>query len=239
MAYSRKLKKLYPKTGPNPAVSYAVVVCLILGSGIMFFAKNYKQILGLNGVRADLSAFVLSVDERSHPLETDFSTVNYRYILTSTEVSKLYSEAQSLFQQGKDNAVQVNINKILNSNASTSIKYKAKLLLEYLEEPTFDNFSNTFSYEDLKKDPYLYQDCWIILSGRISNVNNTELFYLCDLLVGYENMKKLDGIVPLQIEQPISIDSTQPMKVLGKITLKDGILMLDVKSVYQPLQENL
>ena len=52
-------------------------------------------------------------------------------------------------------------------------------------------------------------------------------------------MKKLDGIVPLQIEQPISIDSTQPMKVLGKITLKDGILMLDVKSVYQPLQENL
>jgi tetratricopeptide (TPR) repeat protein len=239
MAYSRKLKKLYPKTGLNPAIPYVVAIFLVLGIGFTLFAKNYKEILGLNGVRADLSAFVLSVDERAHPLETDFSTVNYRYILTSTEVSKLYSEAQTLFQQGKDNAVQVNINRILNSNASTAIKYKAKLLLDYLEEPTFDNFSNTFSYEDLKKDPYLYQDCWIILSGRISNVDNTELFYLCDLLVGYENMKKLDGIVPLQIKQPISINSTQPIKVLGKVSLKDGILMLDVKSVYQPLQENL
>ena len=219
-----------------PGIS--IFALILVGCGV-FFGLNYKSILGLNGTRADLSAFVLSVDERSHPLETDLSSTNYRYILSSTEVAKLYSEAQTLFQQGKDNAVQININKLLSSNASTAIKYKANLLLEYLDEPTFEDFSNSFTYDDIKLDPYLYQNCWMILSGRISNVNITENVYFCDLLVGYENMKKLEGIVPVEIKQPITIDPTQPIKVLGKILMKNGKLSLEVKSVYQPLQENM
>ncbi|MBO5400974.1 MAG: hypothetical protein J6A14_03970 [Spirochaetaceae bacterium] len=236
--FSKNIMKFFPSTGLHPLVPvFSIIVVCVLVFGV-FFATNYKRILGLNGTRADLSAFVLSVDEKSHPLEMDLSTTNYRYILSSTEVAKLYGEAQTLFQQGKDNAVQININKLLNSNASTAIKYKANLLLEYLEEPSFDNFSNTFSYEDLKQDPYLYQNCWIILSGRISNVNITENVYFCDLLVGYEDMKKLDGIVPMEISQPITIDATQGIKVLGKIVLRDGKVALEVKSIYQPLQKN-
>ena len=239
MAYSGKLKRFYPSTGMHPLVPMVSCLLICFCVGGIYFATNYQKLLGLNGVRADLSAFVLSVDEKSHPLETDLATSNYRYILTSSEVASLYSEAQTLFQKGKDNQVQINLNRILNSNASTAIKYKANMLIEYLEEPTFDNFSNTFSYEDLKQDIYLYQNCWIILSGRISNVNITENYYFCDLLVGYEDMKKLEGIVPIQIKQPITIDSTQGIKVLGKISLKNGKLAIDVKSVYQPLQENL
>ena len=237
--YSGKAKRFFPRTGLHPAVPGISIFALILVGCGVFFGLNYKSILGLNGTRADLSAFVLSVDERSHPLETDLSSTNYRYILSSTEVAKLYSEAQTLFRQGKDNAVQININKLLSSNASTAIKYKANLLLEYLDEPTFEDFSNSFTYDDIKLDPYLYQNCWMILSGRISNVNITENVYFCDLLVGYENMKKLEGIVPVEIKQPITIDPTQPIKVLGKILMKNGKLSLEVKSVYQPLQENM
>ena len=238
LTYSGKIKKFFPSTGLHPLVPVvSVVLVFLVGCGV-FFATNYKKILGLNGTRADLSAFVLSVDEKSHPLETDLSTTNYRYILSSTEVAKLYSEAQTLFQQGKDNDVQIRINKLLNSNASTAIKYKANLLLDYLEEPSFEKFSNTFSYEDLKLDSYLYQNCWIILSGRISNVNITENVYFCDLLVGYEDMKKLEGILPIEIKQPISIDATQSIKVLGKVVMRNGKVALEVKSVYQPLREN-
>ena len=87
-------------------------------------------------------------------------------------------------------------------------------------------------------DPYLYQNCWIILSGRISNVSITENIYFCDLLVGYEDMKKLEGIVPIEIKQPIQVDATQAIKVLGKVVLRNGKLALEVKSIYQPLQEN-
>lgn len=239
LAFSGKLKKFFPSTGLHPLIPVFACLVLVIFAGSLYFSFNYKRILGLNGVRADLSAFVLSADEKSHPLETDLATSNYRYILTSTEVANLYSESQTLFQQGKDNQVQVNLNKILNSNASTAIKYKANLLMEYLEEPSFEDFKNTFSYEDLKQDPYLYQNCWIILSGRISNVNITENYYFCDLLVGYEDMKKLEGIIPLEIKQPISIDSTQGIQVLGKVIIKNGKLALEVKSIYQPLQENL
>lgn len=235
LAYSGKLKKFFPSTGLHPLVPVFSCICVVFFIGFFYFITNYQKIFGLNGVRADLSSFVLSVDEKSNALETDLSTSNYRYIFSSSEVTKLYADSQTFFQQGKDNDVQINLNKILNSNASTAIKYKANLLLEYLEEPTFENFKNSFSYEDLKNDVYLYQNCWIILTGRISNAKITENSYFCDLLVGYEDMKKLEGIVPIEIKQPISIDATKSIEVLGKVAIKNGKLALDVKSVYQPL----
>lgn len=239
LRYKGKLKRFLPSTGLHPNVPILVLFSLVIVFFGVIFALNYKSILGLNGVRADLSNLALSVEEKSHPLEVDLSTTNFRYILTSAEVSKLYSQAQVLFQQGKDNEVQIKLNQILNSNASTAIKYKANLLLEYLEEPTFEDFTNSFTYGELIQDIYLYQNCWIILSGRISNVRITESVYFGDLLVGYEDMKKLEGTIPIEIMQPITIDSSQAIKVLGKVVLRNGKLTLEVKSVYQPLKENL
>ena len=59
----------------------------------------------------------------------------------------------------------------------------------------------------------------------------------CDLLVGYENMKTVEGIVPLTFDPaPVpSIDGERAVQVLAQITLDSGRISLKGKSVYQPL----
>ena len=236
---SGKLKSLYPSFGVNPAVfSFSAVTCVFLVCALLF-SRNYKRIFGLNGTRADLSAFVLSVGEKSHPLETDIERFSYRYLLTSGEVEEAYKNAQKYFQQSRDNAAQVEINRLLNSNASASIKYKAKMLMDYLEQPGFDDIKDKYSYSDIAADPFLYTDCWVVWSGRITNAVETEEFLDCDLLVGYEKMDRIDGIVPLRLTQPCVIENGKPLKVLGKITIRNDRLALDGKAVYQPVSGDL
>lgn len=232
-----KINKFFPKTGIHPFIVPACIICLILAFCGTYFALNYSKILGLNGTRADLTELFLSSDEKISPLETNLS--NCRYILNSSDVPKIYAEAQSLFQQSKDNEALVKINTLLNSNASISIKHKSNQLKEYISgsEPDFANFKNDFSVNEIQEDIYLYKDCWVLWSGRVANEEITPTFYFAELLVGYEDMKKLDAKVPIQILQPITINSSLPIQVLARVIIKDGNLALDVKSVHQPLQK--
>ena len=85
------------------------------------------------------------------------------------------------------------------------------------------------------KDLSLYQDCYVIWTGRVTNVNSNEKYFNADLLVGYEDMKKIDGIAHLRISSEISVNPEKPLKVLGKISIEDGSLILLGKAIYQPL----
>ncbi|MFI3257342.1 MAG: hypothetical protein R3Y36_03470, partial [Spirochaetales bacterium] len=143
--------------------------------------------------------------------------------------------AQKYFQSYRDNAARVEINRILNSNASTSIRQKARLLAEYLEEPTFDTAIEHYTYEQIQNDPFLYLDCWVIWGGRVTNVQQTPTEYRCDFLIGYDTLQKIDGIVSLVLQEPVSIDTTQPLQVLAQISVENGRVLLRGKSIYQPI----
>ena len=76
--------------------------------------------------------------------------------------------------------------------------------MSYLEIPTFDTLKDNFSYSEVSKEPMLYLDCWVSWDGRISNSNvNADGSYTCQLLVGYETMKNVDGIVTSLIPVPL------------------------------------
>ena len=55
-------------------------------------------------------------------------------------------------------------------------------------------------------------------------------------LVGYDTMKKMEGIVPLVLKQPVVIDTALPVSVLARIGIENGRLVLKGKSVYQPVR---
>ena len=131
---------------------------------------------------------------------------------------------------------QREINRILNSNASLAVKRKASLLMSYLEPPSFDTIKDVPEYPDVEKEPALYLDCWVSWSGRISNVVQTENSFRCDLLVGYETMQKVEGIVPLEFSVPPKIENDKPVTVLAKIASENGKLALVGKSVYQSIK---
>ncbi len=232
---SGKIVKFYPrprsKSGMAAAVSLAVVCCAVVIGAAVFSRLR----AGPAELRADLSDFALTVEERSSPADSDLSGASYRYILTEKQITDAYASAMAYFQRYRDNAAQVEVNRILYSNASLGIRRKARALMEYFAVPGFDTITDNYDYAQVSSDPYLYMDCWVVWSGIVTNVSVSDSSYRCDLLVGYDNLTKIDGIVPVVFEPPVLIEGGKPLKVLGRLGIRDGRLYLQGRSVWQPL----
>ncbi len=166
---------------------------------------------------------------------TPLSMENLRVYLTGGGLSYLRGIKSHLSARLGSPVEIITPNILLNSNASSSVRQKARQLMDYLEEPVFDSKFELYSFQEVSKDLYLYQDCYVIWSGRVTNVNSNEKYFNADLLVGYEDMKKIEGIAHLRISSEISVNPEKPLKVLGKISIEDGSLILLGKAIYQPL----
>jgi len=243
---SGRIERFYPPLGHDigevgrvvlSAIAGIAVACLIL----YCVNKNYD---GTSGRRSDLTELALTVEDKENLHEKDLSGGVYRYILTDAQIEECYNQAKILFQDYRDNSARVQINKLLNSNASAAVKAKAQLLLSYFEDPTFDTFVNhgeeNFTYMDVASDPVLYSGCWVSWSGRISNARELDDSYRCDLLVGYENLERVDGIVSVYFSPvPVpEIEGDRAVKILAKIGIENGKIALQARSVYQPLRKN-
>ncbi len=227
-----KIGCLYPPLKMRPLWRYILCspIVLLIAFGA-FFAFKFFHVPKEH--RADLAPLVLSTAEKENPLVQDTAASAFRLMLTKKEVEKAYEDAQLYFQNYRDNAAQTEINRILNSNASAAIIEKARLLMGYLTEPTFDSAIDEYTYAQVQAQPWLYADCWVMWTGRVTNAVQSETEYRCDLLVGYDTMEKIEGIVPLILEQPVHIDTTLPIRVLAKIHDENGRFILQGKSVHQ------
>ena len=231
--HNGKIKVFYPELPkksvlPQVLISVASVVLLV---GAFFLIRPLVKLDN----RADLSNFSLSYQDKSNLTEKSTASSVYKYILTQSEVERIYEDAKKFYNTYNDNEAQRCINILLNSNASASIRQKARQLMDFLEEPVFDTKLEQYSFSEVSKDLHLYQDCYVIWTGRVTNVVSNENFFNADLLVGYEDMKKIEGIAPLQISSEILVNPEKPLKVLAKISINDGRLLLLGKAVYQPL----
>lgn len=188
--------------------------------------------------RADLSSLALSEAESSHPEEPG-AEGRYKFELSSDEIKKSLSKAKRYFHSHRDNAAQVEINRLLNSNALPSIKQKARVLMTYLDEPTFDTVVDVPSYEEVAANIDLYLDCFAVWKGRVANVNANESRYSFDLLVGYETQKNVKGVVRVFFDSHPNVDSSRAVDVLGKIAIENGRLCLRGKAVYQTVNDLL
>ena len=236
---SGKLKIFYPPLGVNPTTIVRIVLSLAAGVCIAFGILHVIRPVPLSQGRADLRALSLTVEESRNVQEKDLSGGVYRYILTDKQIRASYDLARQYFQDFRDNATQAEINRILNSHASEAIKAKTNMLCTYIEEPTFDTLHDNYTYADVAQDPLLYIGCWISWSGRITNAATEGNAFRCDLLVGYENMQRVDGIVPLYfttVPEP-EIDGERAVTVLAQIGVENGKLSLNGKAVYQPLRK--
>lgn len=233
---SGKIERFYPPLGFNTKlfafISFSVVLGVLFGIFIVniFTSKNV-----LKSSRADLTELALTQQEQNHPQEKDISTNVVRYILTDRQIKDSYYKASKYFHDFNDNAAQVEVNRILNSNAANGIRQKARLLMDYFVEPTFDSLKENFDIETVKQDPSLYLDCFVDWSGRIANIEKSENSMSFTLLVGYEDQKNVAGTVEVRlgyIPQP-ELDGAKPVRILGKVMLDGDRIYLKGKSVYQ------
>jgi len=230
-----RIQQFYPKLGVNPdKILYAFIAVVFCAAGCFFgisMARNRTK--PVTGPRMDLSSIQLSQSEKDKAQSTDLSSGAVHYILSNKEITKSYEKALEYFQDGDDNHAQMEINRLLNSNAALSIKQKANVLMTYLSVPGFDTLTFSPEIKDVEKDPELYLDCYVIWNGRVSDIIETENSYEARFLVGYENMKNIDGIVNVKFSAKTSIESDKPVRILGKISKEDGNLILDGRAVYQ------
>lgn len=236
-----EIEKFYPPIGLNPDIIKRIFFSVIIGVvlGVVLLNSNrfgtHKMHYNVEG----MEELYLTVDEEKNPQQKKSSGNSYRYVLDDNEILKSYENAVNYYGDHRENASQVEVNRILNSNASDKIKQNAKIVESYFQEPTFDSLVDNYDFATVASDPVLYIGCWVSWGGRISNAKTEGGSFQCDLLVGYETMERIDGFVPLHFEKAPypALDTERPVRVLAKITTKDGKLALEGRAVYQPLKK--
>lgn len=233
-----KIEQFYPPLGRNPdkiAIVTIAGTAFLLGCLLtfIFFPKGQQY----TGPRADLTRLELSADEKSDAKEKNLSTQSYKFVLSNKEINKRYNNALQYFQAHRDNAAQIEVNTILNSDASVAVKKKARLLMGYFEIPDFDSITDVPSCVDVAADPLVYLDCWVNWGGKISNAAvYDDGSYSCDLLVGDESLARYEGTVRVHFDAEPVVDVSKPVKILGKIVLEDGMISLKGRAVYQSVK---
>lgn len=236
---SGKLASLYPPI-PFPGFllrekiagcGIMLVVCA-LAFGLLIRFKVVANPFSPRGTRQGIAGFALTGEDRQNPLQTGGS---YRYILTRVQALDTYEKALALFTAYRDEAARVNINRILESNASEGLKNKARIIISYMEPPGFDSFrrSDNVDYPEAARDPLLYRDVHVIWQGMATNIVTLGSTTTFDFLVGYDTRKTLEGIVPVVFHQAVAINPERPLEVLGRIIPVEGPIQLEGLAIHQ------
>lgn len=157
----------------------------------------------------------------------------FRYVLTEQQIRNAFNRMRSDFGDYRDNLAQRDINRILGSNASETLKEKARTLQSYLREPNFATFRDPFSYQEVAKDPYLYRNCYVDWKGMVSNLRITTKQITFDFLVGYNEQKVLEGIVPVTLDFAADIRTAMPLELLAQVKTSGDHILLRGVSVHQ------
>jgi hypothetical protein len=165
-------------------------------------------------------------------LDTENRAVN---MLTEQEVRTTFEKIKTLFDTYQDNLARREINRLLLSNAGQAVKNKVRAFIPFIMTPTFADFPASFTYQDVMADPALYEDCFVRWKGRISNINIAQNRIDLDFLVGYEDQKVLQGIVPAWMEFAASLEQTFAYEIIGRVTLASGRsgILLQIFSLHE------
>ena len=225
----RKIFRFCPKPKKKvrgTLIVAAAIICLCAAGGALYFTQKPEEQVA----RADLSEFTLSVDERQAAVEQEGS---FTYVLTSRQVVSSYELIKTYFNEFRDNAAQVEINRLLNSNASTAIRRKARQLMDYLSEPGFDTIKDVYSYSQVAAEPILYTDCWVVWEGMAANIARGDDSTEFSFLVGYDRNTDLQGIVQVRFERALNFDQERPFSLLGQIKAEGGKVVLRGSAIFQ------
>ncbi|NLM00264.1 MAG: tetratricopeptide repeat protein [Treponema sp.] len=231
---SGKIKRYFPPLETNPKIYFVLFVSAVLIVMSIFGYFAHKKANSFNGSRADWSQYELSFEEKK---SADSGKGIAYYEFSERELVSMYNQIQKNYNKFNDNGAQINCNLIINSNASIALKEKAKLLSTHLwiPEPTFDSLKYNLTYEQVRKEPFRYNNCRVIWSGRISNIQILEDKVVGELLVGYDNLTHIAGVISVFFAKGVVPDPQKSVKILGILSIEDGKMILKANAIYQPL----
>ncbi len=244
MIETGEIKRFYPSLGFNPDIVRNCVLLGLLFGLIGSLLVVFNPFAGMKKTLSDFDAkFSLSKEETKNPLQSSSSFDSFDISLKANQVSRAFSAAKRLFADGRDNASHVELNRIIYSNAAESIKNKSYEMISMLKEPTFNTLKDNYSFEEVKDFPLLYQDCYVIWDGSITNIEEqADGKWSCELLVGYipsEKKLSVEGLakVIFDYEPSPAIDEEKPVRILGQVYSENGDILLLGRGIHQELKK--
>lgn len=240
---SNLYEKLFPiiKTIPDKNLTKLIIIIAIGGIilisilAIYFIFYKQKTITSTNWqaeINKNLNNIATYIDDikinNKEKIKNDEG--QFILILTSDEIKNSFEKIKDYLKTGKDNFARVEINKILNSNASESIKLKAKNLASFISRPDFIEFNEYLNLKDIKKDPAIYSNVYVKWEGIVNNIEKKDNIIQFDFYVGY-NKNVLSGIIPTKTTFDIDIDFKDSVEILGQIEYKKNKLTLNAITI--------
>jgi hypothetical protein len=221
------VKLLSPVKGLNPFFIRVTVMIILISSISAFLYLTIPHILPEKNQREQMTNLSLDNYVGSFvEFEGDFV-----YTLSGIEIKNLFESAVEDFHNYNDNSLQVKINKLNLSNASNDLKGKISILEKLIQKPTFVTLKSNYDYRTVQKEPLLYNNCYVLWRGRVTNVSILTDKITLDFLVGYEKETVLEGIIFTEIPFEASINQAVPVEILGQIQYRKGKMILSAVSI--------
>jgi len=227
-----RLQALYP--GPSARVGSVLLLLIgiIVVIGVIAFIPKIIDYSKQNlPKRPGMQGLTLSDDEKASPVG---SAGGVSIVLTEKEALAAFDKAKRLFSQYRDEAALVELNRLLLSNATRAVKTKAEILARLVREPSFVSMPDRFSYAEVFANKGLYEGVGVIWKGLPANTSETDTSTSFDLLVGYNDKKRLEGIVPVRANFRIIIAPDRPIEVLARVRSNDsGAFYLECIAIHE------
>jgi tetratricopeptide (TPR) repeat protein len=185
--------------------------------------------------RPEVALVALSKAERDSPVVSGGS---FRYVLTEAQALDAFERAKDYFQGYRDNAALIEINRLLGSNASAGIREKAGSLRAFVGKPDFRTIKDVPTYTEVSRDPGLYDGCSVAWKGMAANVHSEsgagseEGKIAFDFLVGYQDKKRLEGIVPSRIAGA-DVPMDRPLEILAVLKASGAAISLECAAIHE------
>jgi hypothetical protein len=216
---SGRLRTLFPPLPPRVAVGSVLLVLLgvLVLAGISYLAVRFAAPRAAQ--RPGVS--VIEMPSDNSPLVDTGSGFAFTY--SEGEVRRQFQKAKNELLVYRDNLAVVDINRILLSNAAPSVKERARLLKGFVTQPTFDTARDTYAYAAVVKQPPLYDGAAVVWKGKVANLRAVKAPITFDLLVGYDQEKQLEGIVPVTLPFTADIGNGDAVEILGQVAVNGPV----------------
>ena len=231
---SGKLKTLFPPVPPNPSRLLIPALTILLCFFILFSIIRFLPDLPLKKEsRPGIADIELSTEQPS----LTAANGEFSITLTEKEIKELFDRAKKYLLQFRDNFALIDINRIIQSNASAYVKEKARLLKTFVQKPDFTTIKDTFSLPEVLEDPLLYDGCYVVWAGKAANIKIGTETIRFDLLVGYQHEKELLGVMPVILDFAFNLENGSAVEVLGRIEIKENSMTLNGVSIHRLLED--
>jgi hypothetical protein len=91
------------------------------------------------------------------------------------------------------------------------------MLKGFVTQATFDSFRDPYAYAAVTKQAALYDGASVLWKGKVANLKVGKDSLTFDFLVGYDQEKQLEGIVPVTLPFAADLADGSAVEVLAQV----------------------